>query len=109
MKLIGKGFLNLVDHVFWHLPFSSVKQAHAVREKANPPVSEEDWAARFEAITDEHKEEGAREQLAAGWKAWLVARNPAAAAAAPAGGAARPGLHRPGGLTSWRIRFSDES
>lgn len=89
MKLIGKGFLNLVDHVFWHLPFSSVKQAHAVREKANPPVSEEDWAARFEAITDEHKEEGAREQLAAGWKAWLVARNPAAAAeaAAPAGGA----------------------
>ena len=41
MKLIGKGFLNLVDHVFWHLPFSSVKQAHAVREKANPPVSEE--------------------------------------------------------------------
>ena len=93
MKLIGKGFLNLVDHVFWHLPFSSVKQAHAVREKANPPVSEEDWAARFEAITDEHKEEGAREQLAAGWKAWLVARNPAAAAAAaaPAGGAAAAG------------------
>ena len=91
MKLIGKGFLNLVDHVFWHLPFSSVKQAHAVREKANPPVSEEDWATRFEAITDEHKEEGAREQLAAGWKAWLVARNPAAAAAAPAGGAAAAG------------------
>ena len=87
MKLIGKGFLNLVDHVFWHLRFSSVKQAHAVREKANPPVSEEDWAARFEAITDEHKEEGAREQLAAGWKAWLVARNPAA----PAGGASAAG------------------
>ena len=93
MKLIGKGFLNLVDHVFWHLRFSSVKQAHAVLEKANPPVSEEDWAARFEAITDEHREEGAREQLAAGWKGWLVARNPAAAAAAaaPAGGAAAAG------------------
>ena len=91
MKLIGKGFLNLVDHVFWHLPFSSVKQAQAVREKANPPVSEEGWAARFEAITNEHKEEGALEQLAAGWKAWLVARNPAAAAAAPAGGAAAAG------------------
>ena len=58
-----------------------------MREKANPPVSEEDWAARFEAITDEHKEEGAREQLAAGWKAWLVARNPAA----PAGGASAAG------------------
>ena len=72
MKLIGKGFLNLVDQVFWHLPFSSVKQAHAVREKANPPVSEEDWAARFEAITDEHKEEGALEQLAAGWMESVV-------------------------------------
>ena len=52
------------------------KQAHAVCEKANQPVSEEDWAlwaARLEAITDEHREEGAREQLAAGWKVWLVA------------------------------------
>ena len=83
-----------------------------MREKANPPVSKEDWAARFKAITDEHKEKGAREQLAAGWKAWLVAR--------PGGTLRRrrqhlleeeqrQGLHRPEGLTSWSIRFSYES
>jgi len=63
VKLIGKGFLNLVDHVFWHLRFSSVKQAHAVREKANPPVSEKDWAARFEAMSTRRKEHGSSWQL----------------------------------------------
>ena len=36
---------------------------------------------RFTAITDEHKVEGAQEQLAAGWKAWLVVQNPTAAVA----------------------------
>ena len=29
-KLFGTGFLNLVDHYFWHLPFASMKQAHSV-------------------------------------------------------------------------------
>ena len=41
MKLISKGFLNLVGHVFWQLPLSSIKQAHAVRERVY--MSEEDW------------------------------------------------------------------
>ena len=34
VKLFGEGFLNLVDHYFWHLPFASMKQAHSVRQKA---------------------------------------------------------------------------
>ena len=89
MKLIGKGFLNLVDHVFWHLPFSSVKQAYTVREKANPPESEKDWAARFEAPSQMSTRRTQRSTGAAGsWTESVVARNPAAAAAAPAGGAA---------------------
>ena len=75
---MGKGFLGLVDNIFWHLPFVSPKQAHAVREKANPPVTEEDWAERLEIIKAEHAADGAREQLAAGWKSWLAAKDPAA-------------------------------
>ena len=109
MKLIGKGFLNLVDHVFWHLRFSSVKQAHAVREKANPPVSEKDWAARFEAMSTRRKEHGSSWQLD-GKRGWLLGtlrrrRRRRHLLEEPP----RPSLHRPGGLTSWRIRFSYES
>lgn len=86
MKLIGNGFLTLVDHIFWHLPFVSTKQAHSVREKANPPVAEEHWVDKFDEITAEHTVEGARDQLAEGWKSWLAARDPAASSAEDAGG-----------------------
>ena len=33
VKLIGKGFLNLVANLFWQLPFASIKQAHPVQLK----------------------------------------------------------------------------
>ena len=46
-------------------PFG-VKKAHAVRERAIPPMSEEDWTDMQEAITGEHKEERARDKRAAG-------------------------------------------
>ena len=84
VKLFGKGFLHLVDHYFWYLPFASVKQGHSVRQKAN--VTEEDWDQRWQRIVAEHEEEGARDQLAAGWKAWLAERD-AAGAGRPAPGA----------------------
>ena len=86
MKLIDNGFLSLVDQIFWYLPFVSTKQAHSVREKANPAVTEENWLERFEFITAKHKVEGARAQLAEGWKSWLAARDPAAVDAEDAGG-----------------------
>ena len=38
----------------------------------------------YAAIAAEHDEEGAREQLAAGWKKWLAQQNPAAAVGAAA-------------------------
>ena len=44
VKLLGKGILTLVDHLFWNLPFCSVKQSHAVRKKAG--VSEEEWSTK---------------------------------------------------------------
>ena len=32
VKLLGKGILALVDHLFWNLPFCSVKKSRAVRK-----------------------------------------------------------------------------
>lgn len=60
-----------------------MKQGHAVRQKAN--VTEEEWEARWALIVAEHETEGAREQLAEGWKAWLSERAVEAAGAAGAG------------------------
>ena len=86
VKLFGKGFLQLVDHYFWYLPFASVKQGHAVREKSGG-VTEEDWELRWQAIVAEHEVDGAREQLIAGWKTWLDERN-STGGGRPAAGAA---------------------
>ena len=90
---------------------SSSKQAHGIRDKAVSAVSgdsHEKWAERFEAITAEHREEGARDQLADGWKTWLAAQNPAAAAAGVAASAAAAGRAAGGSLSQnlWTIRLS---
>jgi hypothetical protein len=49
-----------------------MKQAHTVRQKAH--VTEEEWETRWGQIIAEHDAEGAREQMAEGWKAWLDER-----------------------------------
>jgi len=69
VKVLGKGLLTLVDHVFWNLPFCSIKQSHNVRNKAG--VTEEEWADKWQEIVSEHDLPGAREQLASGWKEYL--------------------------------------
>jgi len=86
VKLLGKGILTLVDHLFWNLPFCSVKQSQAVRKKAG--VTEEEWSTKWEEIVAKHDLPGAREQLASGWKEYLGMR--AGAAAARGAGAVRP-------------------
>ena len=58
VRLVGKGFLQLVDHYFWYIPFASVKQGHAVRKKAGG-VSEDDWDQRWQTIVAEHEVDGA--------------------------------------------------
>ena len=72
IKLIGHCSLSLVNNLFWYLPFPNSKQAHGTRERAVPAVTEENWADMCAAITAEHSEEGAREQLAVdgkiGWQ-----------------------------------------
>ena len=72
MPLLGNSILHLVDNLFWYLPFASVKQGNAVREKFN--VSEDDWEAKIQFITAEHDKDGARQQLIDGWKSWIQAR-----------------------------------
>ena len=69
IKLLGKGILTLVDHLFWNLPFCSVKQSQAVRKKAG--VTEEKRSTKWEEIVAEHDLPGACEQLASGWKEYL--------------------------------------
>ena len=59
VKLIGHGFLSLVDNLFWYLPFASSKQAHVIHKKAVPAGTEENWTEMYAAITAEHSEEGA--------------------------------------------------
>ena len=85
VKLLGKGILTLVDHLFWNLPFCSVKQSQAVRKKAG--VTEEERSTKWEEIVAEHDLPGAREQLAGGWKEYLGKR---AGEAARGAGAVRP-------------------
>jgi len=53
VKLFGKGFLKLVDHYFWHLPFASVRQACAVREKAG--MLQEECEKRIAQMQAEHE------------------------------------------------------
>ena len=40
--------------------------------RANPLVTEEEWAEKSNQITAEHKKAGACDQLLVGWKQWLA-------------------------------------
>ena len=77
VPLFGIGMLHMLDQFFWNLPFASPKQATVVREKFNIP--EEDWRAKRTELEEEHKADGARDQLRNGWKQWLGAAGPQAA------------------------------
>ena len=48
VKLLGKCIFTLVDHLFWNLPFCSVKQSHAVSKKSS--MIEEEWSTKWEEI-----------------------------------------------------------
>ncbi len=75
VPLIGSGFNDLIDHFFWYLPFSSVKQASALLDDLED-VSPADWDAKRHELKEEHKLERARQDLIEGWKAWLVDNGP---------------------------------
>ena len=58
--------LNLIDEVFWMLPFNSQRQANRVRQGNN--ISEDAWNARRKAIRSEHRLPDARNELGRLWE-----------------------------------------
>jgi hypothetical protein len=66
VPVFGKGLLDLLDEVFWMLPFSGARQAKRVRQENH--ITEEVWNARRKAIRDEHRLPNARAELERLWK-----------------------------------------
>ena len=89
--VFGKGFLNLIDDVFWILPFSSLSDWQAKRVQQDFSITEAAWNARRELIRAEHRAETARTELAQSWKQRLISKG-GRAAAAPAAAAVRADL-----------------
>ena len=75
--------LDLINDVFWMLPFNSDRQAKRVRTDNN--ISEDVWNARRKFMMEEHRLPTARAELAQYWKQRLINKSsqPAPSAAAP--------------------------
>jgi hypothetical protein len=78
--------LDLIDYVFWMLPFNSDRQAKRVRTDNN--ITDDVWNARRKYIMDEHRQTNARTELAQCWKQRLIKKSEVASSAA---GPAAPG------------------
>ncbi len=52
VSLIGQGFQAYIDHLFWYLLFSTVKQAHEMLAKKE--MSDEPWTIKRDEIKAEH-------------------------------------------------------
>ena len=81
--VFGKGMLDLIDYVFWMLPFNSDRQAKRVRTDNN--ITDNVWNARRKFIMEDHRLPTARAELAQYWKQRLINKGgqPAPSAAAP--------------------------
>ena len=66
VPVFGRGLLDLIDEVFWMLPFSSARQAKRVRQENH--ITDEVWNARRKMIRDEHRLPKARAELERLWK-----------------------------------------
>ncbi len=65
MSLIGQSFQAYIDHLFWYLPFSNLKEAHDMLAKKE--MSDEPWTIKRDEIKAEHLLERAPEDLRMGW------------------------------------------
>jgi hypothetical protein len=65
VPVFGKGLLNLLDEVFWMLPFSSARQSVLVRQDN---ITEEVLNTRLKVIRDEHSLPNARAELERLWQ-----------------------------------------
>ena len=82
MFVFGKGFLDLIDDVFWMLPFSSDMQSKRVRQDNS--ITEDVWNARRAVIRAEHRVPTARGELEKSWKERLERKGCASSVAASA-------------------------
>ena len=77
IKPIGKGFLNLIESVFWHLHIASTKLAQAPGPCTGMHCVRGPRTKNYKTITDDHQMDLAWEQLAAaslldGKSGWLL-------------------------------------
>jgi hypothetical protein len=70
VSLIGQGFQAYIDHLFWYLPFSTMKQTHEMLAKKE--MSDKPWTIKREEIKAEHLFERAPADLRMGCKAWIA-------------------------------------
>ncbi len=82
VPLIGAGFHASIDHLFWYLPFPSVKQGNSLLEELED-LTKDDWNIKREEIRDEHKLERAPNDLIVAWKAWIRDHRPNKSGTAP--------------------------
>ena len=96
LTLIGTGFHSYIDHLFWYLPLSNVKQAYATLDAVDG-VTEADWETKRAEIAKELTLERDQQDLSYGWKAWLKENGPGK------GRGTKEVAHPAGGVTS-RVR-----
>ena len=70
MPAFGIGWLDFIDHIFFHLPFTGPHQANVVR--CNYGIKKEDWEEHHATMRADHRAPGAREELRASWKAHVA-------------------------------------
>jgi hypothetical protein len=75
IPLISRGFHSYIDHIFWYLPFSNVKQAYASLD-AMDGVTEAGWGTKRAEIAAELTLARAQQDLSYGWKARLKENGP---------------------------------
>jgi hypothetical protein len=98
IPLISTGFHSYIDHIFWYLPFSNVKQAYATLD-AMEGATKADWEAKRAEIVKELTLERAQKDLSDGWRAWLDENGPVKGCGTKDSEVIRPA----GGITS-RVR-----
>ncbi len=69
-------FLDLIDDVFWMLPFSSARQATKVWQDFS--ITDDVWNARRKVIRAEHRLSTARTEPETYWKERLISKSCAA-------------------------------
>ncbi len=78
VPVFGKGLLDLLDDVFWMLPFSSVRQAKRVRTENS--ITEDVWNTCRAAVAADYRLPNASADLELLWKKRLISKGGAAAA-----------------------------